>query len=108
MSRHRGGGRTAKRTKPPHASSPVRAIRLAPGVRVDGGSRQDALLVLVSEGRNIQLNHAALTVLKLCDGSRDREGIVTELTRASDREALAAEIVEFLNAAIAAGWIVEA
>ena len=107
MSRHRGGGRIAKRTRHPHASLPLRAIHLSPGVRIDGGP-QDASFVLVCEGRSIHLNHPALTVLKLCDGSRDRHAIVSELPRDSDRHALRTEIVEFLEAALAAGWIMEA
>ena len=108
MSTDRGRRRTVKSTRQRRTPTLSRGIRLAPGVRVDGGGERDALAELVWEDRKVQLNPAALAVLKLCDGSRDRDGIVSELTRDSQREALAGEIVEFLEAAIARGWIVDA
>jgi len=107
MSTHRGRPRTVKSTKQRRASPSLRTIRLAPGVRVDGSGEHKALFVLMSADGKVQLNHAASAVLKLCDGSRDRDTIVAELTRGSDRQALAGEIVEFLDAAFARGWIVD-
>jgi hypothetical protein len=107
MPTHRGRRRTVKNAKQPHASASPRAIRLAPGVRVDGSGERNALFVLVCDGHDVQLNRAALTVLKLCDGTRDRRGIVSELTHGSQRQALAGEITEFLDAAFARGWIVD-
>jgi hypothetical protein len=106
MSTDRGRRRTVKSTKQRRTPTLSRGIRLAPGVRVDGSG--DALSVLIWEDHKVQLNPAALAVLKLCDGSRDRDGIVFELTRDSQRQALAGEIVEFLEAAFARGWIVDA
>jgi hypothetical protein len=108
MPTHRGRRRTVKSAKQPHASPLLRAVRLAPGVRVDGSAEPRALFVLVCDGHNVQLNPAALAVLKLCDGTRDRDGIVSELTHGSHRQALAGEIIEFLDAAFARGWIVDA
>lgn len=106
MSTDGGRRRTVKSTKQRRTAALPRGIRLAPGVRVDGSG--DTVSVLIWEDHRVQLNPAALAVLKLCDGSRDRDGIVSELTRDSHRKALAGEIVEFLEAAFARGWIVDA
>jgi hypothetical protein len=49
----------------------------------------------------------AETILLLCDGSRDRDGVVAEVVRRSDPHTRAVEIIEFLDAARARGWIDE-
>jgi pyrroloquinoline quinone biosynthesis protein D len=107
MSTDRGRRRTVKSTKEPLASRPRHTVSLAPGVRVDGGEhKHKAVFVLICAEGKVQLNSGAVAILQLCDGSRDREAIVTELMRDTDRRALADEIVEFLDAALARGWIV--
>jgi hypothetical protein len=45
--------------------------------------------------------------LRLCDGSRDRDGVVAEVMRRSNPRTRPAEIIEFLDAARARGWIDE-
>jgi hypothetical protein len=45
--------------------------------------------------------------LRLCDGSRDRAGVVAEVVRGSNPHTRPAEIIEFLDAARARGWIDE-
>ena len=82
-------------------------VRLAPGVHLDGGKEKDGVLVLVCPNGNVQLNRMAETILLLCDGSRDREGVVAEVVRRSDPHTRAVEIIEFLDAARARGWIDE-
>lgn len=108
MSTDRGRRRTVKTTKDRHASRSRHTVRLAPGVRVDADAEHQTVFVLVCADGKVQLNSTALAILKLCDGSRDRDGIVTELMHGSHRRALAGEIVEFLDAALARGWIVDA
>lgn len=93
MSRARGGGR--------------RPVSLAPGVRLDGGKEKDGVLVLVCPNGDVQLNRMAATVLRLCDGSRDRAHVVAEVVRTSHPHTRAVEIIEFLDAARARGWIDE-
>jgi pyrroloquinoline quinone biosynthesis protein D len=64
-------------------------------------------LLLRPEGK-VQLNQTAATILQLCDGSRNRDEIVAEVVRRSPKQMRATEIVEFLDAARARGWISEA
>jgi hypothetical protein len=47
-------------------------------------------------------------ILRLCDGSRNRQDVVKEVVRQSHQQTRAAEIIEFLDAARARGWIDEA
>jgi predicted RNA-binding protein len=49
----------------------------------------------------------AAAILRLCDGSRDRENVVAEVVRRSQPHTRAKEIIEFLDVARARGWIDE-
>jgi hypothetical protein len=82
-------------------------IRLAAGVRLDGGTGKKGVVVLVCPNGNVQLNRMAETILRLCDGSLAREEVVAEVVRRSHPHTRAVEIIEFLDAAIARGWIDE-
>ena len=82
-----------------------RPICLAPGVRLDGHESRDATHVLVCPEGNVQLNRMAAAILRLCDGSRDRAQIVTELLGDTSNQARAADIEEFLDAAATRRWI---
>ena len=64
-------------------------------------------MVLVCPDGNVQLNSVAAAILGLCDGSRDRVQVVTEVLQRTRNRARSAEIVEFLDAAVARGWITE-
>lgn len=81
-------------------------VRLAPGVHLDGGEGSD-VLVLVCPDDKVQLNRIAASILRLCDGSHDRAGLVAEVVRRSNEQARADEIIEFLDVARARGWIDE-
>ena len=63
--------------------------------------------MLMSPNGPVQLNRTAADILQLCDGSRDREDVVAEVMRRSQPHTRAAEIIEFLDAARARGWIDE-
>ena len=86
---------------------PVR-IRLATGIFLQGSKQSDAQMVLVCPDGNVPLNSVAASILGLCDGSRDRAQLVTEVLRRTNNRARSAEIVEFLDAAFARGWITDA
>ena len=88
--------------------APGATIRLAAGVRLDGAEETDGDAVLVSPNGKVQLNRMAASILRLCDGSRNREDVVAEVVRRSNQQARATEIVEFLEVARARGWINEA
>lgn len=103
MSRARGGGRRPVSSK--KLGRAPRRVRLAPGIRLDGGEEKDG--VLVCPNGNVQLNRMAAAILRLCDGSRDREDVVAEVVRRAQPQTRTAEIVEFLDVARARGWIDE-
>jgi hypothetical protein len=86
----------------------VAVVRLAPGVHLDGGRENAATLVLVCPDGNVQLNRIAAAILSLCDGSRNRKDVIAEVLSSSPKQARATEIVEFLDVAVARGWITEA
>jgi len=105
MSRDRGRPRAVRgKSHPVHSR---RALLLAPGVRLDGERGTKGSVTLIRGEGRVHLNETAVTVLTLCDGSRDRDRIVQHLMRDSERTELAAEIGEFLDAAMAQGWIME-
>lgn len=82
-------------------------VRLGPGIElsVDGEPSQ-AMLLLLSAGK-VHLNRHALAILELCDGSRSRDRIIVDAMLRSPGSLRAADVVEFLEAARARGWIVE-
>jgi pyrroloquinoline quinone biosynthesis protein D len=83
-------------------------IRLAPGIHLWGNEESGSQVVLVCDEGNVQLNSVAAAILGLCDGSRDRAQVVAEVLHRTRNRARSAEIVEFLDAAVARGWIQEA
>lgn len=106
MSRARGGGRRPA-SRRSHGRAPRAGVRLAAGVHLDGGNEEAGVLVLVCPNGNVQLNRMAAAILRLCDGSRDRENVVAEVVRRSQPHTRAKEITEFLDVARARGWIDE-
>jgi pyrroloquinoline quinone biosynthesis protein D len=82
-------------------------VRLGRGIRLEGDKAKDGVIVLMSPNGPVQLNQIAAVILQLCDGSRDRADVVAEVVRVSHPRTRAAEIVEFLDAARARGWIDE-
>jgi hypothetical protein len=83
-----------------------RLIKLAPGIQLSGDSEPSKAMVLVLSAGKVHLNRYALAILELCDGSRSRDRVVVDamLRTAGMR---AADVVEFLDAAQARGWIIE-
>ena len=64
--------------------------------------------MLVCPAGKVQLNRTAAAILRLCDGSRNREDLVAEVVRSSPDRTRAVEIIEFLEVAQTRGWIDEA
>ena len=107
MSRARGRRPVSRQKQGPATNT---GVRLAPGIRLEGDTGEqakDGVMVLLSPNGRVQLNRTAAAILRLCDGSRDREGVVAEVVRRSNPHTRAAEIIEFLDAARARGWIDE-
>src|SRR5689334_3188075 len=82
-------------------------VHLASGVRLEKAEEHD-VLVLVSRNGKVPLNEAAVTILRLCDGSRTRDGIVAAVTHHPRVTSQATDVGEFLDVARSRGWIVEA
>jgi hypothetical protein len=80
-------------------------VRLAPGIYLRGREDSSAQVVLVCPDGNVQLNSLAAAILELCDGSLDRVQIVAEILQKTDNRARSADIIEFLDAAGARGWV---
>ena len=80
--------------------------RLAPGrqVRVEW---RDGRPVLVLPDGTVQLNESAANILELCDGTRTADEIIAQYVPDPSTTELASDGREFLEAAVARGWIVE-
>lgn len=101
----RRGGRGIGKTRPP--PTVAHGVRLAAGVRLVGTRSKHKVSILICADGKVQLNEGAVAILRLCDGSRTREQIVSEAARHAADAALAADIDAFLNAARERGWIVD-
>src|SRR5688572_7389008 len=108
MSRERGRRQNLRiRNKTQTAKAQAVRVHLASGVRLDKGEERPEALVLVSPDGRVQLNEAAVIILRLCDGAHTRDDIVAEVTQRARGGSLAADVVEFLDVARSRGWIVE-
>ena len=67
---------------------------------------QDAHILLYPEGL-IKLNPAAAEILKRCDGARDAEAIIADLSASCPEhaDAIAVDTHAFLDAALKKGWL---
>lgn len=110
MPTDRGARRTVRSRSngAPLPQSQPGGVRLAPDVRLDKAAKgQHAALVLLCPGGKVQLNKGAVAILRLCDGSRNRDAIIAEVVRRSRENTRASDISEFLDVALARGWIIE-
>lgn len=89
-------------TTPPrlHADS---ALRFSPLHRLQWEEAQQKYVILYPEGM-VELNPSAAEILKLCDG-RSLEAIVAALEAQFETSGLHDDVAEFLEAALANGWI---
>jgi pyrroloquinoline quinone biosynthesis protein D len=90
QNRHGGGGR----------------VRLAPGIVLTRESEPETATLVLMDGK-VRLNEHALAILSLCDGSRSRDRVVIDAMVRTAGGMRAADIVEFLDAAHARGWVVD-
>jgi Coenzyme PQQ synthesis protein D (PqqD) len=84
-----------------------RVIKLAPGSKLSPRAETSQAMVLELLQGKVQLNEHALAILELCDGSRDRDRVVVDAMLRSPGLMHAADIVQFLDAALARRWITE-
>lgn len=81
-------------------------VMLAPGVRVTR-RRLQSHAVLQSTAGSAQLNEPAAAILELCDGSRTRDQLIVEAVLRSSGTLRTSDVVAFLDASRARGWVVE-
>lgn len=81
-----------------------RPIAIAPGFRLQWEQAQDAHVLLYPEGM-VRLSGSAGEILSRCDGNRSLEGVLTSLREAFPGADLESDVVEFLEIALAKGWI---
>lgn len=89
-----------------HSTVGRRTIRLADEKRLQWAESQQCH-VLVHPHGSVQLNKSAAAILWLCDGSHTRDDIMRDFCCLARDADLKVDIVEFLDAAAAQGWVVE-
>ncbi len=86
------------------ALDPDLPIRFSPMHRLQWEEAQQKDVILYPEGM-VELNQSSAEILKLCDGSRNLEQIVTELEAKFAATGLKDDILGFLQVALQNGWI---
>jgi len=82
-----------------------RLVKLAPGIELAGNGESSKAMLVLTAGK-VHLNQHALAILELCDGTRSRDRVVVDaMLRSAGMRA--PDVVDFLKAALARGWIVE-
>ena len=84
--------------------SPKDIVALDPRFRLQWEEAQNAYVLLYPEGM-VQLNDAAGDILSHCDGVRTVTDIVDKVSESFPEDDVTADIREFLQSAIANGWI---
>ncbi|MGH8477647.1 MAG: pyrroloquinoline quinone biosynthesis peptide chaperone PqqD [Methylococcales bacterium] len=77
---------------------------MSPMFRLQWEEVQQRDVLLYPEGM-VELNQSSAEILKLCDGTRTLEKIVTELEEKFSTSGLKSDVVEFIEVALEHGWI---
>ncbi len=83
---------------------PNQAICFSPLHRLQWEEAQQKDVILYPEGM-VELNQSSAEILKLCDGKRNLEQIVTALEQKFSTTGLKDDINNFLEVALQNGWI---
>jgi pyrroloquinoline quinone biosynthesis protein D len=84
--------------------NPDLTINFSPMHRLQWEEAQQKDVILYPEGM-VELNQSSAEILKLCDGTRKQEQIVTDLEQKFATTGLKNDIDEFLQVALQNGWI---
>lgn len=79
-------------------------LEVTPSHRLQWEEAQQKYVILYPEGM-VELNESSAEILKLCDGTRNPEKIVSELEQTFQTSGLKKDICEFLEIALENGWI---
>ena len=88
------------------ALNPNSLLAFSPMHRLQWEEAQQKDVILNPEGM-VELNQSSAEILKLCDGSRNLDKIVTDLEEKFQAHGLKNDITQFLEVALNNGWITE-
>ncbi|MBT4347444.1 MAG: pyrroloquinoline quinone biosynthesis peptide chaperone PqqD [Methylococcaceae bacterium] len=88
------------------ALNPNSLLAFSPMHRLQWEEAQQKDVILYPEGM-VELNQSSAEILKLCDGSRNLDKIVTDLEEKFQAHGLKNDITQFLEVALNNGWITE-
>lgn len=84
--------------------NPDQTLSFSPLHRLQWEEVQQKHVILYPEGM-VELNQSSAEILKLCDGTRNADRIITELEEKFATQGLGNDINSFLNIALNNGWI---
>jgi pyrroloquinoline quinone biosynthesis protein D len=84
--------------------NPDQTIKFSPLHRLQWEEVQQKDVILYPEGM-VELNQSSAEILKLCDGTRKLDQIVSELEQKFNTSGLTNDITAFLEIALQNGWI---
>mgnify|MGYP000559474259 CR=1 FL=1 len=84
--------------------SPEKIIQFSPLHRLQWEEAQQKDVILYPEGM-VELNQSSAEILKMCDGTRALDAIVTDLEEKFNTTGLKNDITDFLEVALKNGWI---
>lgn len=84
--------------------APDAVPRIAQGHRMQFEPAQDCHVLLYPEGM-VTLNPSAAEILGRCDGDKSVAAICAELSQAFDGAAVDDDVQQFLQLAVAQGWV---
>ena len=84
--------------------NPEQKIQFSPMHRLQWEEAQQKDVILYPEGM-VELNQSSAEILKLCDGTRNRDQIVVDLEEKFSTTGLKNDITSFLDVALNNGWI---
>ncbi|MGZ5030409.1 MAG: pyrroloquinoline quinone biosynthesis peptide chaperone PqqD [Methylobacter sp.] len=84
--------------------NPDQTIKFSPLHRLQWEEAQQKDVILYPEGM-VELNQSSAEILKMCDGTRKLDQIVSDLEQKFATTGLADDITAFLEVALKNGWI---
>jgi pyrroloquinoline quinone biosynthesis protein D len=84
--------------------NPDQTIKFSPMHRLQWEEAQQKDVILYPEGM-VELNQSSAEILKMCDGTRKLDQIVSDLEQKFATTGLVNDITAFLEVALKNGWI---
>jgi pyrroloquinoline quinone biosynthesis protein D len=84
--------------------NPDQTIKFSPMHRLQWEEAQQKDVILYPEGM-VELNQSSAEILKMCDGTRKLDQIITDLEQKFATTGLVNDITAFMEVALKNGWI---